>query len=275
MRISRSIKPILAVAVGIGASAIYSQVASASVVELGSWVPVPNTTNTAYPELVYTSGVGLSAGLGAISSGDGNLQPNSQLPGGLEADTVVYAPEPYSFNSSAFTGGTGYYDTSLTYTGLATIRAGDFQRRHRPAVARRRNLHPVTYQRRPSQLSAPAHWHDLPGFHDHQRLRRQHFRHVFTANAVTYTGGAWVTALPSYAILTGNSFAISLTAVNPAFGVSGSNPNYTLNSFNANADGYFDINLSGANTQLPEPATLSLLFVGAGALGLRRRQQKA
>jgi hypothetical protein len=97
---------------------------------------------------------------------------------------------------------------------------------------------------------------------------------VFTANAVTYTGGAWVTALPSYAILTGNSFAIALTAVSPAFGVTGTNPNYTLNTFDANADGYFDINLSGSNTQVPEPTTLSLLFIGAGALGFRRRQHR-
>jgi hypothetical protein len=275
MRISRSIKPILAVAVGIGASAIYSQVASASVVELGSWVPVPNTTNTAYPELVYTSGVGLSAGLGAISSGDGNLQPNSQLPGGLEADTVVYAPEPYSFNSSAFTGGTGYYDTSLTYTGLApsgpATSSGGIDQQLLGGGTFTLSLTSVAPASSQPLLTGTI----SPGSTIISGFDGSTSGAVFTANAVTYTGGAWVTALPSYAILTGNSFAISLTAVNPAFGVSGSNPNYTLNSFNANADGYFDINLSGANTQLPEPATLSLLFVGAGALGLRRRQQKA
>ncbi|HTW94423.1 MAG TPA: hypothetical protein VMD30_06510, partial [Tepidisphaeraceae bacterium] len=119
MRTSRSIKPLLAIAVGIGVSAIYPQFSKASVVELASWEPVPNTTSSAYPEIVYTSGVGLATGAGAMSNGDGNLPPSAQTPGGLETDTVAYNPQPYSFNSSVFTGGTGYYDTSLTFTGLA------------------------------------------------------------------------------------------------------------------------------------------------------------
>jgi hypothetical protein len=275
MRISRSIKPILAVAVGIGASAVCSGVAKASVVELGSWMPVPNTTNTAYPELVYTSGVGLSTGLGALSSGDGNVAPSLQQPGGLEADTVVYAPEPYSFNSSAFTGGTGYYDTSLTFSGLAPSGAATTN-----GIEDQQLLGGGTFTLSLTSV-APASSLPLligtvsPGSTLITGFDGSTSGAVFTADAVTYTGGAWVNALPSYAILSGNSFSIAMTAVNPPFGVSGTNPNYTLNSFDSNADGYFDINLSGSNTQVPEPATLSLLFIGAGALGLRRRQRKA
>lgn len=274
MRTLRSVKPLLAFAVGIGASAIYSQVAGASVVELGSWNPVPNTTNTAFPEIVYTSGVGLSAGAGAQSNGDGELSPSLQTPGGLEADTVVYAPEPYSFNSSDFTGGTGYYDTSLTFSGLAP--AG-------PATTGVEDQQLLTGGTFTLSLTsfAPASSQPLligtisPGSTLITGFDGSTSGAVFTADSVTYTGGAWVNALPSYAILTGNTFQITLDAVNPPFGVSGSNPNYTLNSFDANATGTFSIALSGSNTQVPEPATLSLLFVGAGALGLRRRQRKA
>src|SRR5580658_2399007 len=121
MRYQRCVaRSTITAALGLSALSVCPEFARASLVQLASWMPIPNTTSSAYPEINYTAS-GLQTGAGAIGNtpGDGNLPPSQQVPGGLESDTVVYAPIPYSFNSSVFTGGTGYYDTSLTFSGLA------------------------------------------------------------------------------------------------------------------------------------------------------------
>jgi hypothetical protein len=84
---------------------------------------------------------------------------------------------------------------------------------------------------------------------------------AFNSQGVTYTGGAIVTYLPSYASLSGNDLSVSMTAITPSFSVNGTSGQ--LNSFTADATGLFDINV-------PEPASLGIMTLVGGIL-LRRR----
>jgi hypothetical protein len=93
--------------------------AHAALVEFVNWAAVPASATV--PEINYDTTLGLQAGPGAIGNGDGNLPVTNQTPGGLQVDTIVNAPVPFSFPDSLFTGGTGYYDVTLSFTGLNPI----------------------------------------------------------------------------------------------------------------------------------------------------------
>lgn len=250
------------------------QLARASVISLASWAPVPNPGNNSFPEIAYNTTTGLQTGAGAIGNGDGNLPPTSQTAGGLETDTVVNAPIPFSFASSTFTGGTGYYDTSLTFTGLLPS-----------GTAVQSVISPIGPIIEDSQLlgsgtftltsTAPSGsvvllTGNISGATLVTGVDGGNSGATFNADGVTYTGGIIAAALPNYAILSGNDMSIGMTAVTPAFGINGQTGQ--LNSFTADATGSFDINLAGSFNSIPEPATFSLLALGV-TLSLRRRRR--
>jgi hypothetical protein len=277
MRYQRCVaRSTIAAALGCSALVICPEFAKASLVQLASWMPIPNTTSSAYPEINYTA-AGLQTGAGAIGNtpGDGNLPPSQQMPGGLELDTVAYAPVPYSFNSSIYTGGTGYYDTSLTFTGLAPVGPAQ-QINFGTFIQDSQALGPGTFTLTATDVSPVNSEVLLMGTVTGATLVTGvdggTSGATFNADGITYTGGAIVASLPSYAELSGNDMSISMVTVNPPFGVS--TQTGQLNPFTSNATGIFDLNLSGANTSVPEPATLSVLALGAGSLMLRRRQAK-
>jgi hypothetical protein len=244
--------------------------ALASPIQLLNWKPVPDAVG--FPEINYT-GLNLQTDVGAQSNGDGLAPVTNQTPGGLQSETIVNAPAPGSYPSSVFTGGTGYYDTTLTFFGLAPLG---------PAI------------------QAP-----LPGgiLQDSQVLGTGQFQitstnvgtpvvllsgnitnavitgvdggaagAVINAHGVTYTGGIILGApnFPAGATLTGNDMSISMTSVIPSFGVNGGTGQ--LNSFHADATGEFDINAN--DVVQPEPASL-FLFVAASGLLIRNRRQRA
>jgi hypothetical protein len=240
--------------------------AHASVVTLLNWAPVPDGGQPNFPAINYTatSPNGLQTDIGAIGNGDGNLPPTSQLPGGLQVDTPFSAPIAFSFPDSTFSGGTGYYDATLQFTGLAPI-----------GTAVQTPLGPITLD---SQAlgsgtftltsTAPAGSVVLLSgtiaagsviTGDDGGMAGA----AFNSTGVTYTGGVIAAALPAGYSLSGNDMSISMTGVIPAFGING---NDQLSAFTADATGLFDVH------SVPEPGMLSLGLVGAASLIMRRRR---
>lgn len=234
--------------------------AGAAVITLAQWAPVPST---ALPEMVYTTGVGLATGPGAIGSADGDQPPAQQKPGGLETDTIVTAPIPFSFPSSMFTGGTGYYDTTLTFVGMAPTGPA-IQQPLGPELVDLQPLGPGAFtltSTAPSGsivlLSGNITGANLITGVDGTTSAAQ-----LDGDGVTYTGGIILAHAPAGSVFSGNSMSISMTAVTPSLGVTGG----ALNSFSADATGLFDINV------VPEPASIGLL--GIGLLTLKRRRNQ-
>ena len=249
---------------------LYQQSSNASLVTLLNWAAVPDGGSPTFPVIDYT-GTNLTTGIGAIGNGDGNLAPSLQLPGGLQVDTPFNVPIPYSFADSTFTGGTGYYDTTLTFSGLAAV-----------GPASTSTVGPFVQD---SQLlgngsftltsTAPAGsvvllTGNIAGASVVTGFQGGNAAAAFNADGVTYTGGLLVTGLSPAYILSDNDMSISMTGVSPAIGV---NPlNGQLNAFNADATGLFDINVN--DNVVPEPGMLSLLAFGVGSMAMRRARRR-
>jgi hypothetical protein len=238
--------------------------AQAALVEFVNWAAVPASATV--PEINYDTTLGLQAGPGAIGNGDGNLPVANQTPGGLQVDTVVNAPIPFSFPDSLFTGGTGYYDVTLSFTGLTPIGPAS-QQLVGPFTEDSQLLGPGTFT---LTSTAPAGsvvllTGTIQGATVVTGIAGGNAAASFNADGVSYIGGVIAAALPANAVLSGNDMSISMTAVEPPLGI---NPNtLQLASFTADATGIFDVNV------VPEPTTISLLALGTAALGFRRRRK--
>ncbi|HMD54404.1 MAG TPA: hypothetical protein VKJ65_07650, partial [Phycisphaerae bacterium] len=225
------VNAVVATALAFALSAFNVSKASAGVIEFLDWQPVPNST---LPEINYTAS-NLQTGPGAISNGDGNLSVQTQTPGGLEADTILTAPVPFSFQSSIFTGGTGYYDTSLTFTGLAPT-GNAKQTIIAPGVVQdSQALSPGTFT-----ITATTAIGQLPpilltgtiaGATIVTGVDGGSAGAVFNAAGVNYTGGAVLAAFPSNWVTTNNDLSISMTAITPPLGISAAS--MQLNPFTA------------------------------------------
>jgi hypothetical protein len=242
-------------------------------VELLTWAPVPTSAAT---EINYDTTLGLQTGPGAIGNGDGTLPVTAQTPGGLQSDTIVNVPLPIpgSFPSSLLTGGTGFYDTTLTFTGLAPV-----------GNAVRINLGGGLFE--DSQVLGPGAFFlesTTPAVGGNPATETLLLAGTiasatvvtgidmgtagaaFNSQGVTYTGGAIFAFFPSYYSVSGNDLSVSMTTISPAFSVNGTSGQ--LNSFTANATGLFDINT-------PEPASLGIMTLVGSSLLTRRRRARS
>jgi hypothetical protein len=249
-----------------------TQRANASV-ELLTWSPVPTSGAT---EINYDTTAGLQTGPGAIGNGDGTLPVTAQTPGGLQSDTIVNVPLPIpgSFPSSLLTGGTGFYDTTLVFGGLAPVGSAVSINLGGGLYEDSQVLGSGTfalYSTTPALYGNPATETLLLGGTITAAtvvtgIDMGTSGAAFNSQGVTYTGGAIVTYLPSYAILSGNDMSVSMTTIAPPFSINGMTGQ--LNSFTANATGLFDINT-------PEPATLGIMTLVGSSLLVRRRRVRS
>jgi hypothetical protein len=244
-----------------------SPIATASSIQLLQWKPVPDSVAPPFPEINYT-GANLQTDVGAQSNGDGNQIVALQTPGGLQVDTVVNAPVPYSFPSSIATGGTGYYDASLTFTGLAPLG---------PAVQTNlgfgfqdsQALGPGTFTLT-STTVAPGPVVLLTGTILNAVITGidgGSAGAVIDAHGISYTGGAIFAAFQPTWVPIGNDLSISMTSVIPGFGINGASGQ--LNAFHADATGEFDVNV------VPEPASLMLGLMGFAGLAVCRCRRRS
>jgi hypothetical protein len=241
-------------------------------VTLLNWAAVPDGGSPTFPVIDYT-GSALTTGIGAIGNGDGNLAPSLQLPGGLQVDTPFNVPIPYSFTDSTFTGGTGYYDATLTFSGLAAIgpastsTVGPFVQDSQLLGSGSFTLTSTSVAPASSVVLLTG---TIAGASVVTGFQGGNAAAAFNADGVTYTGGLLVTGLPATYVLSDNDMSISMTGVTPAIGV---NPTTgQLNAFNADATGLFDINVN--DNVVPEPGMLSLLAFGVGSMAMRRARRR-
>lgn len=248
-----------------------TQRANASI-ELLNWAPVPDSVAT---EINYDTTAGLATGPGAIGNGDGTLPVAGQTPGGLQTDTIVNVPGPIpgSFPSSLLTGGTGFYDTTLLFAGLAPVGAAQVIN-FGPFSEDSQALGPgafALYSTTPALYGNPATETlllsgTIAGATVLTGVDGGNSGAVFNSQGVTYTGGAIFADFPSYYSASGNDMSVSMTAIAPPFSINGMSGQ--LNSFTADATGLFDINT-------PEPATLSIMTLVGGSLLMRRRRARS
>jgi hypothetical protein len=255
-------------ALALGAVVFQSHSSQASVITLLNWAPVPDGGTPNWPVINYTGGAvnGLQTDIGAIGNGDGNLPPTQQTPGGLQIDSPLTAPIPFSFPDSMFTGGTGYYDATLTFTGLAPL-GNAVKTPIGPVTVDSQSLGAGTFaiiSTAPAGSVVLLSGNITPGSvltGDDGGMAGADFN----SSGVDYTGGVLLSA----AVAAGfsplnNDMAISMTGVIPAFGVGA---NQQLNAFTSDATGLFDIH------SVPEPTTLTLGLLGVGALAMRRSRK--
>ena len=255
-------------ALALAALGFQAHLSRASVITLANWAAVPDLGTGAAPVINYTGGAvnGLETGPGAIGNGDGNLPPSQQTPGGLQVDSPMTAPIPFSFPDSMFTGGTGYYDATLIFTGLAPV-GNAVKTPIGPVTIDSQGLGAGTFT---LTSTAPAgsvlllSGNIAPGSvltGDDGGMAGADFN----SSGVDYTGGILLGAAEAagYSPLN-NDMSISMTGVIPAFGVGA---NQQLNAFTSDATGLFDIH------SVPEPTTLALGLLGVGALAMRRSRK--
>jgi hypothetical protein len=251
---------IFALALALVLSSWHSK-AQAGTIEFLEWQPVPDST---LPEINYTA-AGLQTGAGAVGNGDGNLAPAQQTPGGLEVDTILTAPVPFSFPSSLFTGGTGYYDATLTFTGLAPV-GNATQTTLAPHVVQDSQVlgsGTFTFTSTAPAGSVVLLTGNIAGATIVTGVDGSMTGATFNAAGITYTGGVVFAAFPANWIAAGNDMSISMTAITPALSINGGT--LQLNAFTANANGQFDV-------AVPEPASVGVLAVVGSALLARRRR---
>jgi MYXO-CTERM domain-containing protein len=249
-----------------------SPIASATPIELLNWAPVPDSVAPPFAEINYT-GANLQTDVGALSNGDGNLPVTNQTPGGLQVDTIVTAPVPFSFPSSVFTGGTGYYDVSLTFTGLAPVGAATQTLLPGPMLLDAQVLGTGTFTLTATTAIAGAPVVLLTGTVANAVITGidgGSAGAVIDAHGINYTGGVIFGAFDPTWLHNGNDLSISMTSVIPGFAINGASGQ--MNPFHADATGQFDIN---APPGTPEPASLVLALMGLAGLAVCRCRRRS
>jgi hypothetical protein len=222
-------------------------------------VPASKTT----PELQWT-GSSLVAGPGATGNGDGLLPTNLQTEGGLQIEAPYLINDPaHGGIQNIAAGSTSFGDVTLALTGMAApggaagaamsfggvvvqpIGAGAFT---------------LTSTNGPAGdlLTGTINDGNVNG------LLNSTSGAVFSAT-VTFTGGEIATA--AGAVGQSGTLSFSLLDILPPLGITGAGDTARLSSFGANATGLFSV--------VPEPASMTLVGLGAVGLGLRRRARRA
>jgi len=255
-----------------GAVAAFGLTASSFAALLVDFKPMPVTATV--PELEWT-GTNLAAGAGAVGNADGGLAPQLQSPPGLQIETPFTIPGAIPGKIANVTGSTTFYDVTLELGGLnansaavsfggiavQSYGAGTFRLLSTDPDGAGPGLPTVLLQ---GNIGGGSITGLSPGSSG-----------AVLSSQLTYTGGAIFTEFlnaPNNGSPNGGSLSLSMLDIVPQLGgtsVVPPNAFATLNAFNANATGLF------SGVQVPEPATASVVLLGAVGLGLRRRTRKA
>jgi hypothetical protein len=253
----------------IGAAIIGVCSGSSFAATLVDYKPTPVSPTT--PEFVFNGPAGspsFQSGPGSIGNADGVLPVNAQTVGGLDAGTPFVIPGIAGSSVDPVAGTTDFYDSSLILNGLAanapalavgttfiqSLGAGGFQLLSTDPDG----AGPLTPTLLLSGTISAASF--IVGTGDAGA--------DFNSFGVTYTGGAIFTALlANGGSATGNSMSISMTDVNPAFGIDLTDG--FLKNFSANATGLFNY------TNTPEPSSLVAIGLLFGAAMKRRRASRS
>lgn len=247
-------------------AAVLSLCAWTSAATIVDFKPLPVSPTT--PEFVFSRALGggvpvFREGPGSVGNADGTLPLINQTPGGLLVETPFLIPAVPGSQLTAAS--TLFFDSTLVFTGGLQANA--------PALnaggAFIQQLSPGSFD----LLSTDP---DGGGPLLPQLLLRGNINSasfivgagntgaVFNASGINYTAGLIFNALVGAGgTVNNNSMSISMVDVTPSFGIAGDG---YLADFDANATGLFN-----ANSVVPEPTSLVLMMLGAGAFIFRRR----
>jgi hypothetical protein len=240
--------------------------------EIVQFEPGPVSPNI--PEFSWTGpGGNFVTGAGVVGNGDGNLPEAAQTPGGLELDSPL--PVPGIPNSTIdVNNDTHFFDVTMTLSSDTV--AADLHDTGGGVLAGSNAIQPLssgtfTFVTTPSVVGqAPVVL--LTGTLSQNALTvpEGSTSSGFQTATVTYTGGAILNALNGGTPITGSA-SISLVSldgpivINQGAAIFGNIFEATINPFDANADGVFDV------PNIPEPASVGIL-AAAGMLSMRRRR---
>ncbi|HVT30636.1 MAG TPA: PEP-CTERM sorting domain-containing protein [Lacipirellulaceae bacterium] len=252
----------IALAATAASLAIYSFASAATIVD---FKPLP--VSPTMPEFQFNRALGggipvFRAAAGATGNGDGTLPVPNQVAGGLDAETPFIIPGIPGSAINFAAGTTEFFDSTLQFpAGLAA---------NAPAIAAGgafiQQLSPGTFNLFSTDPPGPQ----LPTLLLSGNISTASFvigafnaGAAFNATGVNYTGGVIFNALVAAGgTVNGNSLSFSMVDVAPPFGIAGDG---FLANFTANGTGLFNVNV------IPEPASLTLVALAAGALFFRRR----
>jgi hypothetical protein len=251
---AKGVRTLLA-AVG-GVVAAYSLSASSFGALLVNFMPTPVVAGPQdAPELVWT-GANLTAGAGALGNADGNKPVTQQSPGGLQIQTPLRIDAAANGKVINDNNSTTFFDVTMVLSGLpavGTVQAlggavfqgigtGEFQLLS-------------TAQGGPSQVL-------LAGTIDDGLITGTGTAGNVISTHVTYTSGLIYDKLIASGLSAGGgSLSFNMIEITPPLP---GGPGGTLTAFAADAGGLFGV--------VPEPATASVLVLGAAGLGMRRRR---
>ncbi len=248
-------------------AAVLSLCAWSSAATIVDFKPLPVSPTT--PEFVFSRALGggipvFREGPGSTGNADGVLPLVNQTPGGLLVETpfVIFGVPGSQLAATS----TLFFDSTLTFTGGLQANApalnagGAFIQQLSPGSFDLLSTDPDGIGPLLPQLLLRGNINSasfIVGAGDSGA--------VFNASGINYTGGLIFNALAAAGgSLNNNSMSISMVDVAPPFGIAGDG---FLNDFNTNATGL----LNATDLGVPEPASMTLVLLAAGAFLFRRR----
>jgi hypothetical protein len=246
-------------------AAAFAICASTSASTLVDFKPLP--VSPTFPEFVFSRTLGggvpvFRGAIGATGNADGVLPVPAQTPGGLDAEVPFLIPgvpgSQINAASTEFRDSTLQFTAGLQANAPAIFAGGTFIQQLSPGSFILNSTDPDGGGVLLPQLLLSGNITTATFI-----VGTGNAGAAFNASGVNYTGGIILPFLVANGFaLNNNSMSISMTDIAPPLGIAGDG---FLGDFVANATGLFSVN------RIPEPNSLALSALAAGALLYRRR----